>query len=58
VHQIEFTTVHSYGSVAQSTSRTARLDQIAKALMSGELAAAELAEIQELALRQHRVILD
>jgi hypothetical protein len=53
VHQIEFTTVHSYVGVAQPTSWTARLDHIAKALMSSKLVAAELAEIQELALRQH-----
>ena len=37
MHQIEFTTVHSYGSVAQPTSRTTRLDHIAKALMSVNL---------------------
>jgi uncharacterized Fe-S cluster-containing radical SAM superfamily protein len=45
-------------SVAQPTSRTARLDRIARALMSGGLGSAEIAEVQQRALRQHQVILD
>jgi uncharacterized Fe-S cluster-containing radical SAM superfamily protein len=45
-------------SVAQPTSRTARLDRIAKALMSGELGSADIAEVQRHALQQHQVILD
>lgn len=50
---------HRWGpSVAQPTSRTARLDHIAKAVMSGELNSADLEDIRRRALQEHQVILD
>jgi hypothetical protein len=55
------TVVQSEGwgpTVAQATSRTARLDRIAKAVMSGALNHGEMARLAESARLSHRAILD
>ena len=45
-------------SVAQPTSRTARLDRIAKAILSGALRPADIHQIARQATHSHRAILD
>jgi hypothetical protein len=54
----ELNAAHWGPTVAQATSRTARLDRIAKAVMSGAIGPAEIARLAQSARESHRAILD
>lgn len=56
---LEYLNRHRWGPlVAQPTSRTARLDRIAKAIIAGELTDAAIGAIADVARGSHRVMLD
>lgn len=56
---LDYANVHRWGpDVAQPTSRTARLDRIAKAVSQRMLSAEDLEQIRQLSLASHVLILD
>jgi len=50
--------LHWGATVSQPTSRTARLDRIARAIINGELSDSEIEAIQQVSLESHPLLLD